>query len=111
MTKEDEDGWSKEKRPRPKLAKYGGMSVKEIYEALEHRERLIDAYKEKQEENQALRDALRKSTDRIYEVAMQYMDLANITEDLIFKLEFASKSSGLQEALRYMRMAFNGTDE
>lgn len=31
MTKEEEEGRPKEKRPRLKMAKYGGMSVKEIY--------------------------------------------------------------------------------
>lgn len=107
MTKEEEEGWPKVKRPRPKIAKYGGMSVKEVYEALDHRERLVDAYKEKQDECQKLRDALRKSTDHIYEVAAMYRDMANISEDPIIKLEFLSKSSGLQEALRYMRDIFN----
>ena len=112
MTKEEEEGWPKVKRPRLKMAKYGGMSVKEIYEALEHRERLIEAYETLRDECQGLRDVLRKSTDRIYETATMYRDMANITEDPIIKLEFLSKSSGLQEAIRYMRDIFYwDTDE
>lgn len=114
MTKENEEGWPKEKRSRPKMAKYGGMSVKEIYDALDHRERLIEAYKEKQDECQKLRDGLRKSVDRIIETGRMYMDLAGLTKDPVIKLEFLSKSSGMQEALRYVReIIFNddSTDE
>ena len=113
MTKEAEEGWPKEKRPRPKLAKYGGMSVKEIYEALEHRERLIEAYKEKQEECQKLKDAFHKSTDYIFEIAMQYYDTAHAADDLADRLDFLSRSSGMLEAFRHLRKIFNseGTDE
>lgn len=111
MTHEEEEGWPKEKRPRPKLAKYGGMSVKEIYEALEHRERLIEAYKEKQEECVRLRSVIDKAVDRILTTAMQYNNVAKTSNDPVDILEFLSKSAGLQEAVRYMRMMFNGTDE
>ena len=111
MTKEENEGWPKEKRPRPKLAKYSGMSVKEIYEALEHRERLIEAYKEKQDECVRLRSVIDKAVDRILTTAMQYNDVARTAEDPADTLEFLSRSAGLQEAVRYMRMIFNGTDE
>lgn len=112
MTHEEEEGWPKEKRPRPKLAKYGGMSVKEIYEALEHRERLIEAYKEKQDECVRLRSVIDKAVDRILETAMQYNDVAKTSSDPVDILEFLSRSAGLQEAIRYMRDIFHeGTDE
>lgn len=111
MTKEEEEGWPKEKRPRLKVAKYSGMSVKEICEALEHRERLIDAYKEKQDECIRLRSVIDKAVDRILTTAMQYNDVAKTSSDPVDILEFSSRSAGLQEAVRYMRMIFNGTDE
>lgn len=111
MTKEEYEGWPKEKRPRPKMAKYGGMSVKEIYDALDHRERLIDAYKEKQDECARLHAVIDKSIEHMLETAMHYDNVAQVAENPADKIEFLCRSAGLQEAVRHMRMIFNGIDK
>ena len=83
--------------------KRNGMSVKEIYEALDRLERLEKAYNEKRIECEKLTKVIQKSIDYNVRTSTQYHRVASSTENLSDKLEFLSKASALLEATTIMR--------
>ena len=85
-----------------------GMSVQEVYDALEQLDRLKEAYKEKQEEYMKIKTVLDKTEDYIFRTSETYRRVANSSDDYRDKLEFLGKSSGLIEAWMVLRKHLKG---
>lgn len=85
-----------------------GMSVQEIYDALDQLDRLKEAYKEKQDEYAKIKTAIDKTEDYIFRTSETYRRVANSSDDCRDKLEFLGKSSGLIEAWMILRKYLKG---
>ncbi len=88
-----------------------GMSVQEIYDALDQLDRLKEAYTEKQAEYASLKTAIDKTEDYIFRTSETYRRVANSSDDYRDKLEFLGKSSGLIEAWMVLRKNLKGEAE
>lgn len=89
-----------------------GMSVKEIYEALDERDRLKNALQKELESNAKLIGAINKALNYIDKCADDYKTIAytpNITK--ADKIEFLGKSSGLVEAWLIIKRYYTGSYE
>ena len=89
-----------------------GMSVKEIYEALDERDRLKNALQKEREANSKLMGAINKALNYIDKTADDYKTIAytpNIAK--ADKIEFLGKASGLVEAWLIIKRYYIGSDE
>lgn len=83
-----------------------GMSVREIYEALDQRDRLIERLQEERDRYSKLENHVRYACWDLERTAGQYVNLAECQdagasdED---RLEFLYRAKGLREAARIMR--------
>lgn len=77
-----------------------GMSVQEIYQALDQRDRLNEAYGQELQKHLTLRQVVRKVRDRISNNMETYQriskDRTNSEED---RQDFHNRAEGLREAL------------
>lgn len=80
-----------------------GMSVKEIYDALDRLKRLEKAYGEKQAECDRLSSIIQESIDYNVTTATTYQRVATSADNLTDKFEFLSKAAGLLEATIIIR--------
>lgn len=89
-----------------------GMSVKEIYDALDERDRLKNALQKEREANAKRMGAINKALNYISKSANDYEAIAytpNITK--ADKIEFLGKASGLVEAWLIIKRYYTGSDE
>ena len=88
-----------------------GMSVKEIYEALDERDRLKNALQKEREANAKLESSIGKALWYICENADDYNNLARFHCDAkADKIEFHAKASGLLEAVSIIKRYINKSD-
>lgn len=91
-----------------------GMSVREIYEALDQRDRLIERLQEERDRYTKLENHVRNACWDLERTAGQYVNLAECQdagasdED---RLEFLYRAKGLIEAANIMRCSLEGENE
>lgn len=91
-----------------------GMSVREIYEALDHRDRLIERLREERDRYAKLESRIRDVCFDITHTARQYVNIAECQdvgasdED---QLEFLYRAKGLKEAVKIMRRSLEDENE
>lgn len=89
-----------------------GMSVKEIYEALDERDGLKNALQKERETNAKLESSISKALWYICENADDYNNLARFHCDIkADKIEFRAKASGLLEAVSIIRRCVNKSND
>ena len=89
-----------------------GMSVKEIYEALDERDRLKNALQKEREAYAKLEDSIGKALWYICESSDDYNNLARFHCDTkADKILFRAKASGLLEAVTIVRRYVNKSDD
>ena len=81
-----------------------GMSVKEIYDALDQRERLIHAYEKERQQHIELKKAVGDAYYRMSRTVKDYIRIADDPNTCISDhIEFRSRASGLSEAMQILR--------
>lgn len=80
-----------------------GMSVKEVYEALDQLDRIKESYAELQERTHNVQSNIRWAKDTINRTISQYWNVVlSPLASRDDKLEFEGKISGLREALQIL---------
>jgi hypothetical protein len=87
------------------------MSVREIYEALDHRDRLIERLREERDRYSKLEKHVRDACWDLERTAGQYVNLAECQDVGVSdedRLEFLYRAKGLREAAKIMRCSLKG---
>lgn len=85
-----------------------GMSVKEVYDALEQHDRLLSAYQQLTHEYIELIKTVREIYDRVEQTAKNYRTLArDRTNNYEDQCDFYNRNAGLLEALTIVEMSLN----
>lgn len=85
-----------------------GMSVKEIYDALDSLERLREAFHDQRDEYNKLHIAIAKSISYNSSTAETYKRVASLCDNDVEKAEFLGKAAGLLEASRMLKKYMEG---
>lgn len=83
-----------------------GMSVREIYKALDHRDRLIEQLREERDRYSKLESHIRDACWDLERTARQYVNLAECQDTSASdedRLGFLYRAKGLREAVKIMR--------
>lgn len=79
-----------------------GMSLKEVSDALDRHDRLVEALRDEHVKRIDLEESVRNAYDRIWRTRATYLRIANDKTDAISiqdRLEFKHRARGLHEAL------------
>lgn len=88
-----------------------GMSVQEVYDALDQLERLKEAYEKQRQEHLKLQSVVARADlymNKIEEIYKRLSDSADSFED---QLEFLAKAYGLFEARQILHRYLKGDEE
>lgn len=87
-----------------------GMSVQEVYDALDQLERLKEAYEKQRQEYLKLQTAVARADWYFDKTAETYKRVADSAETFEDELEFLSKASGLLEARQILHRYLKGDE-
>ncbi len=91
-----------------------GMSVQEIYEALDQRDQLIEQLQKERDRYSKLEKHVRDACFDIARTATQYVNLAECQDagtSYEDRLEFLCRAKGLKEAVNIMRRSLEDENE
>lgn len=87
-----------------------GMSVQEVYDALDQLDRLKEAFERQRQEHLKLQTAVARAEWYLGKTAKTYKQVSDSAESFEDQLEFLAKASGLLEARQILHRYLKGDE-